>query len=71
MKTLWDKFISVLTEDIQAQLRDLDTKGCTDSDIRDFCDEHNISYRTAFDFLSEINVPDCCKGCKSESLQYM
>ena len=58
------KRISFLTEGMKAQLRDLDTKSCTDSDIRDFCDEYNISYRTAFDFISEINAPDCCKGCK-------
>lgn len=62
------KRITFLTEVMKAQLRDLDTKGCTDSDVRDFCDEHNISYRTADDFLSEINAPDCCKGCKHVGL---
>ena len=36
----------------------------SDSDIEDFCDEHKIPYRDAYDFIDKNRVPPCCKGCK-------
>ena len=36
----------------------------SDSDVEDFCDEHNIPYRQAYRFVDENRVPPCCKGCK-------
>lgn len=51
--------------DIQKEkLISLIEKGCTDSDVEDFCDENNVSRREAFHFIAELTVPECCKGCK-------
>ena len=34
-------------------LFNLAQRGCTDSDVRDYCDENNIPYRLAWDFMDE------------------
>lgn len=39
-------------------------KGCTDSDIEDYCHEHGINTGKAFHFLSVQFAPEQCKGCK-------
>ena len=37
---------------------------CSDSDIEDFCEEHKIPLKQAYEFIDENRVPECCKGCK-------
>lgn len=36
----------------------------TDSDIEEYCDEHDLSRKDVFHYVAEVLVPDCCKGCK-------
>lgn len=47
------------------ELDDLLKKGCTDSDIEDFADEHpEVNGREIWDYVYEHEAPDVCKGCK-------
>lgn len=52
-----------MTSEQLEKLRDLCEKGCTDSDIEDFCDEYKVSRKDAFNKIAEWTVPSCCKGC--------
>ena len=45
-------------------LRELEEKGCTDSEVIDFCKKHKISQKEAFTQISEWETPECCHGCK-------
>lgn len=53
-----------LTNDDVKFLKDFITKGCSDSDIEDYCYEHNLSPKSAFHFISVEEAPACCKECK-------
>lgn len=47
------------------ELRRLVDNGCTDSAIRDFIDEHpDVNGHEIWDYVSELNAPNSCKGCK-------
>ena len=40
-------------------------KGCSDSDIEDFVDEHpEVNGRDIWDYVCEHDAPARCKGCK-------
>lgn len=54
-----------LKETDKESLRGLLQKGCTDSDIEDYCHEYNLSPKSAFHFISVEEAPACCKKCKS------
>jgi len=53
-----------MTDRQKELLTQLHKDGCTDSDIEDFCEEHNISKKDAFRFVIELIAPQQCKGCK-------
>ena len=53
-----------MTENQKAILKDLAQKGCTDSDIEDFCGENNAPFKDVYRFLGELSAPKECKGCK-------
>ena len=36
----------------------------TDSNVEDFCDEHNLPYGEAFHLISKWSAPECCRTCK-------
>lgn len=41
---------------------------CSDSDIEDFIDDHNLSddeAREVWEIVVINNAPDCCKDCKN------
>ena len=42
-----------LFDEQKEDLFNLAQRGCTDSDVRDYCDENNIPYRLAWDFMDE------------------
>ena len=53
-----------LTDNIKNQLTEIIKDGCTDSDIEDFIDNHpDISGKTIWNFVYEMDAPDACKGC--------
>lgn len=55
---------SGITENQKAKLKALLEKGCTDSDIEDFCAENNVSLKEAYRYTGELSAPKECKGCK-------
>ena len=42
-----------LFDEQKEDLFNLAQRGCTDSDVRDYCNENNIPYRLAWDFMDE------------------
>ena len=53
----------MLTNEIMQKLVDICDHPHTDSDIRDFCEENNVSMREAYEYIADLRVPPCCKGC--------
>ena len=49
--------------ELKSKLFALCEKGCTDSDIEDFCDENKVSRKEAFKLVAEWSAPEVCKGC--------
>ena len=45
------------------QLVSMRKNGCTDSDVRDFCELHDLSLRDAERYLANYFAPDRCKDC--------
>ncbi len=54
-----------LTENEQNKLKELTAKGCTDSDIENFCEENKVSLKAALCYVSELYAPLQCRGCKN------
>lgn len=52
------------TTELKNHLLTLHEVGCTDSDIIDFCNEHNANINEAFQIIAEYTVPIECMGCK-------
>jgi len=51
--------------DWKDELKTIIEKGCTDSDIIDFIDEHSdIDGEDIWDYVYEYNAPKQCKGCE-------
>lgn len=48
----------------QEELIRLIDRGCTDSDIEDFCDSHPEA-DNAWNFVADYTAPAQCKGCKN------
>ena len=46
--------IQELFNEQQEELFNLALKGCSDSDIKDYCAENNIPYKLAHDFIDEV-----------------
>lgn len=47
------------------ELKLISEKGCTDSDIMDYIEEHpNINEREIWDYIYELSAPEHCKGCE-------
>ena len=57
---------SEITDFTEKELKKLieSKKSITDSDIEDFCYEHNVSRRAIFHQLAEWSVPETCRGCE-------
>ena len=53
-----------LTEDQMNALTAMNEAGCTDSDVCRYCEQNDVSLREADAFISELNAPEECKGCK-------
>ncbi len=45
------------------KLTALHERGCTDSDIIDFCHDNKVKVKEAFHFISILMAPECCKKC--------
>lgn len=45
------------------QLISMRENGCTDSDVRDFCDLHQLSLEAVEHYIANYFAPDQCKGC--------
>lgn len=51
--------------DWKEELGKLLEKGCSDSDIEDFVDEHpDVDGKDIWDYVFEYNAPEGCRGCK-------
>ena len=51
--------------DWKEELKRIIEKGCTDSDIEDFKDEHpEIKAKDIWDYVYEYDAPNECKGCR-------
>lgn len=53
-----------ITEEQEQELREMAEKGCTDSEVEDFCEKHLISKRTVFHQLAVWYAPKQCNGCE-------
>ena len=56
--------------DWKDEVRQIVERGCTDSDIEDYIEKHpNIKGKVRiWDYVSDLNAPECCKGCKHVQL---
>ncbi len=52
-----------LTEAQMQELRKLTEAGCSDSKVRDFCEDNGVSPRAVFHQIAEWDAPEQCKGC--------
>lgn len=54
------------SEEHKSELREKLTNDnhTTDSDIEDFCDEHDLPRKNVFHYIATQLAPDVCKGCK-------
>ena len=51
--------------DWKEEIKNIVTKGCSDSDIEDYIDEHpSLNGREIWDYIAELGAPEGCKGCK-------
>ena len=58
--------------DWKKELDKLLKKGCSDSDIEDFVDEHpKINGRDIWDYVYEFDAPAGCHGCKHIQMRGM
>ena len=57
---------AIFTDGLKQKLCDEIKAGTilTDSDIEDFCDDHNLSWGEVFHWISVWTAPDQCEGCK-------
>ena len=46
------------------ELKILFERGCTDSDLIEFCEDNNLSVREVYHTVASWIVPECCNGCK-------
>ena len=53
-----------LTEKQRKVLSDLHKVGCTDSDLVELCENHQIPLREAYKYFAILNAPKQCQGCK-------
>ena len=56
--------VTNLTEEQKKVLNELYERGCTDSDVYDACVKYEMKERDADLYMSELNAPKQCKGCK-------
>ncbi len=57
-----------MTTNQKNKLRRLYVRGCTDSDIEDFCDRNGVNAGEAFALVARWMAPKCCKGCRHVGL---
>lgn len=51
--------------DWKEEIKNIIDKGCSDSDIEDYIEEHpSLNGREVWDYIAELGAPDECKGCK-------
>lgn len=51
--------------DWKVEIRHMIKKGCSDSDIEDFVENHpKINGKEIWNYVYEYNAPSQCKGCK-------
>lgn len=51
--------------DWKEELHQMLNKGCSDSDIEDYIDNHpELNGKEIWDFVYEFGAPEGCKGCK-------
>ena len=53
-----------LTDNMKKEIKNLLNKGCTDSDIEEFCEENKAPLKQTFRYIAELTAPKQCKGCK-------
>lgn len=47
------------------EVKQIVEKGCTDSDIEDYIEEHsNVNGKEIWNYVSELDALSECKGCK-------
>ena len=57
-----------MRKEMKDKLKNLLERGCTDSDIEDFCEQNGVNTKTAFTYIAVLNAPDCCKTCQHVTL---